>query len=82
MKSPIATLREWANRFGTHFKEHTGAWILFFMLLFTISKCQGDLDDIHKLCALTGDHVGYSDHPYSSRDVIDNICLEHFPDND
>ena len=55
------------------------AWLIFGLLVISVSGNRTTERDIQRLCLLLGDHDMSVKHPKTPQQEIDNICLNHEP---
>jgi hypothetical protein len=67
-----------------HFWEDRNiiAWVVFFLFLYAEWANYENVKEIQKICDLLGEHNMWNGHPTTPRQKIDNICIEHDPNND
>jgi hypothetical protein len=66
--------------FSESFAKNPVAWFLLAACILAEYGNYTTGRDLNRVCDLLGDHVVWVAHPTTPRQEIDNICLDHDPD--
>jgi hypothetical protein len=83
MTIPLATrFKTWRSELSEAFAENPTTMILIILLIIGGYQLHEESKDLQRLCDLTGAHDTWVSHPITPREKIDDICLDHDPDED